>query len=344
MQQDWFSAVISQDFRVSPQGIVFGETPRPLDEQVSEDFVTLLPQLAVLGVEGTDAAKFLQGQLSCDLGAVTLSSGRRGVHCTPKGRAVASFLLTQQGPQDYACLLPSSALEMLQQSLAKYIVFSKAQLRESSESWAIFGLAGVRARDFVLHHGDGDIPAVPLGQVRFNGGFCLQLEGPQLRYLVYLPRSEAREFWQSANQTLTVADSEAWQLLDIRRGIGNIVADTSEMFIPQMLNFDKLDAISFSKGCYTGQEVIARAHYRGAVKRRMRGFRGASDVLPTPGNALGNDGSSGTIVNAVASGIGSIEGLVVLAEDQSDDQVLVLDKRNIPVVTSRLEYLDITTT
>jgi folate-binding protein YgfZ len=342
MQHDWFSAVISQDFRVSPQGIVFSEMPRPLGQQLEKDFVTLLPQLGVLGVEGSDAAKFLQGQLSCDLDAVTMSSGRRGAHCTPKGRAIASFLLTQQGPQVYTCILPSSVLKMLQQSLAKYIVFSKAELRDSSESWAIFGLAGVRARDFVLHHGDGDVPAGPLGQVRFNGGFCLQLEGPQLRYMVYLPRSEARAFWQTASQALALADSAAWQLLDIRRGIGNIVADTSEMFIPQMLNFDKLNAISFKKGCYTGQEVVARAHYRGAVKRRMRGFRGAADVLPTPGNALGSDGSSGTIVSAVASGIDTIEGLVVLAEDQSDDQILVLDKRNIPIVTTRLDYLDIT--
>lgn len=339
MQQDWFSAVITQDFRMSPQGIVFSEIPRPLSEQVEEDFVTLLPQLAVLGVEGTDAAKFLQGQLSCDLGAVTMTSGRRGAHCTPKGRAVASFLLTQKSPQGYACLLPCSALGMLQQSLAKYIVFSKAELQDSSESWAIFGLSGASARDLILQQGDGNVPLGPLCQVSFNGGFCLQLEGPQLRYLVCLPRSEAKGFWQSASQTLAVADSAAWELLDIRRGIGNIVADTSEMFIPQMLNFDKLNAISFSKGCYTGQEVVARAHYRGAVKRRMRYFRGAAEVLPAPGSALGSEGSSGTIVSAVSSGSGNIEGLLVLAEDQPDEQVLLLDNHNISVITTRLEYL-----
>ncbi len=342
MQQDWLGAVISQDFRLSPQGIVFSDKPRPLGEQAEEDFVTLLPELAVLGVEGSDAAKFLQGQLSCDLGAVNTSSGRRGAHCTPKGRAIASFLLTQQGPQAYACLLPCSALEMLQRSLAKYIVFSKAELQDNSESWAIFGLSGASARDVILQQGDGNVPSGPLCQVSFNGGFCLQLEGPQLRYLVSLPRSKAKGFWQSASQALAVADSAAWELLDIRRGIGNIVADTSEMFIPQMLNFDKLNAISFSKGCYTGQEVVARAHYRGAVKRRMRYFQGAAEVLPAPGSALGSEGSNGTIVSAVSSGSGNIEGLLVLAEDQADDQVLLLDKRKLPIVTTRLEYLDIT--
>lgn len=341
MQQDWLNLVITQDFRMSPQGVVFSEIKRPLDEQVKVDFVTILPQLAVLEVNGSDAAKFLQGQLSCDLNAVTNASGRRGVHCTPKGRTIASFVLTRQGPQEYAFLLPQSALDMLQQSLAKYIVFSKAKL-QGSQDQAIFGLAGDSAGDFIQKYAGSKVPEGPLGQLSFCGGHCLQLEGPQLRYLLYLPHSEAKAFWQAASQALAVADSAAWELLDIRQGIANIVDTTSEMFIPQMLNFDKLKAISFSKGCYTGQEVVARAHYRGAVKRRMRYFRGVADAIPQPGSTLGSDGTSGTTVSAVSNGNGDIEGLVVLAEDQADAQTLVLDGRQIPISTTRLDYPDTT--
>lgn len=340
MQQDWLSSVITQAFSVSPEGIAFTETELPLEQQVNKDFVTLLPQLGVLGVEGSDACRFLQGQLSCDLDSVSLAAGRRGVHCTPKGRAIASFILAQQSAQHYACLLPYSTLPALKQSLAKYIVFSKAQLLDLTQAWLVFGLAGAAARDFIQHHGDGILPGGSLCQTSFNTGHCMQLEGSGPRYLVRLPRREAASFWQESTRQLAVADSAAWDLLDIRQGIGNIVASTSEMFIPQMLNFDRLNAISFRKGCYTGQEVVARAHYRGAVKRRMRYFSGLAGTAPVAGSALAGEGTSGTIVKALATADGHIEGLVVLAEDQPAEQVLMLEGSSVSIATAKIDYPD----
>ncbi len=338
MQQDWLNSVITQAFHLSPEGITFTGSPGSLEQQVKKDFVTMLPQTGMLVIEGSDAATFLQGQLSCDLGRVNLTSACRGVHCTPKGRAIASFILCQGSTQLYNCLLPYSALPALQQSLAKYVVFSKAQLLDATDGWAVFGLAGTSARDFIQRYGGGALPAGPLSRASFNAGYCLQLEGLSPRYLVALPRSDAGSFWQACSGELAIADSAAWELLDIRQGIGNIVAGTSEVFIPQMLNLDKLDAISFRKGCYTGQEVVARAHYRGAVKRRMRHFTATADTVPLAGSALAGEGANGTFVDALATGGGRIEGLVVLGEDQPAQAMLELGGKKVSLSTSKLDY------
>jgi folate-binding protein YgfZ len=340
MQQDWLNSVITQAFQLAPAGITFTESPVPLEQQVKADFVTVLPLTGMLAIEGSDAATFLQGQLSCDLGQVNLTAACRGVHCTPKGRAIASFILCQASAHHYNCLLPCSTLPALRQSLAKYIVFSKAQLLDATHSWAFFGLAGTSARDFIQRYGGGSLPAGPLSRTTFKAGHCIQLEGLSPRYLVALPRSEAGSFWQACSGDLAIADSAAWELLDIRQGIGNIVAGTSEVFIPQMLNLDKLRAISFRKGCYTGQEVVARAHYRGAVKRRMRYFTAVADTVPNAGSALAGESVSGTFVNALATGGGRIEGLVVLGEDQPAQAKLELDGKRVSISTSKIDYPD----
>ena len=106
-------------------------------------------------------------------------------------------------------------------------------------------------------------------------------EGERPRFQLSLSPERATEFWQGASAALPVAHSAAWTLLDIRAGIAPVGAAISERFVPQMLNYDRLGAISFSKGCYTGQEVIARAHYKGAVKRRMQGFSCPGSKAPT---------------------------------------------------------------
>ncbi len=338
MQQNWLNSVITQVHHLTPEGISFSGGAGTLQQQLEADFVTLLPGMGQLSVEGSDAARFLQGQLSCDLDEVNPAAGRRGVHCTPKGRAIASFILVQQAVHRFTCLLPCSALPALQRALAKYIVFSKAQLEDVTDSWAVFGLAGNSARGLIQRYGDGALPNGPFSRAGLGAGYCFQLEGETPRYLVVLPRSEAEAFWRAASQELTIADSAAWELLDIHQGIGNIVGDSSELFIPQMLNFDKLGAISFRKGCYTGQEVVARAHYRGAVKRRMRRFSAEADAPPGAGDALVAEGLSGTFVSALATGGGRIEGLVVLGEDQPAQARMALNGQDTTIITTALDY------
>ena len=321
MQQDWPSSVISQAFTLSGNGITFADSGESLEQQSRRAFIAPLPGLGVLDISGLDAEKFLQGQLSCDLRDINTENARRGVHCTPKGRTIASFILASSAEQLYHCTLPSPCLPLLQQSLGKYIVFSKAELKDSGEQWVTLGLCGAAAESLIQAY-FGAVPAAPLQQLSNEGAQCINIAGAQARYLLLLPRAAAAGFWQTASQSVQAADSAVWELMDIKAGIANIGAATSEHFIPQMLNYDKLGAISFNKGCYTGQEVIARAHYKGAVKRRMQGFNASATQCPLPGTAVFKDGKNiGTVVTAVASDANTIEGLVVLPEDSGSAEL-----------------------
>jgi hypothetical protein len=339
---DWLKSVLSQAFSLNQAGLILPDIGEDLTQQAQRAFITLLPRLGVLHIEGPDAGKFLQGQLSCDLGDISAIRGGRGLHCTPKGRVVASFLLLRSSEQGYDCVLPASALPLLQQALAKYIVFSKAALTDTSDQYGLIGLHGAAAEP-VIESYFGTVPTAPLQQVIHAGALCLRLDGQQPRYQLLLPQIEAATFWRSAAGLLQAADTGAWDLLNIRAGIADIEAGTSELFIPQMLNYDKLGAISFNKGCYTGQEVVARAHYKGAVKRRMQGFRCAAAALPAPGSPVQVAGkNSGTVVAAVDTGKGLIEGLVVVAEEPIQAALLESQYRSSPLELTPLHYAEAT--
>jgi hypothetical protein len=340
MQQGWLTSVLTQGFTLSDSGIIFTALDENLEQQSQRAFITLLPGQGTLDIQGPDAEKFLQGQLSCDLAAVSISNSCRGAHCTPKGRAIAGFLLAKSADHHYRCLLPASSLPLLQQSLAKYIVFSKAELVDNSEQWAIFGLAGT-ASEALLTEQFGTAPTPALQQLVHDGALCTRLEGAVPRYKLCMPRAAAARFWQMACRQLRPAHSAAWELLNIRAGIASIDAATSELFIPQMLNYDKLGAISFNKGCYTGQEVISRAHYRGAVKRRMQRFSAVASQCPGPGSpAFCGDSSSGTVVSAVAIDDNHIEGLVVIPENLSGPVLLGEEYGAASLAIAQLDYTE----
>lgn len=318
MQAAWLDAPTKQEFHLTEHGIELDNASESLAQQTQRSYITALPHYGCLAIEGTDASTFLQGQLSCDLQLLNEQQACRGVHCTPKGRAIASFQLLQQAEHRYLAVLPHSTLPLLQQSLAKYIVFSKAQLQDDSAHCALFGLSGPDGEALVAQHW-GNVPGAAQQQGLRDGAFCIRQRGTVPRFLLGLPASEAGAFWQLASKTLQIADSAAWLLQDIQCGVGEITAPISETFIPQMLNYDSLGAISFAKGCYTGQEVIARAHYRGAVKRRMQGFQSENSACPGSGDPLfSNEGKNcGTVITAVTSKPGHVEGLAVLPADHA---------------------------
>lgn len=336
MQEPLLTDLLPQGWSLDDTGIVSSPGAPSPAQLLAQDIITMLPNYGVLGVAGPEAATFLQGQLSCDVQTLSTARSCRGVHATPKGRAIASFQLLQHDEEQFYFILPTSTLPMLQQSLQKYIVFSKAELTDHSAAWTALAISGPGATALLRDKfgagtdGAGDQAAV-------GGGHCIRLEGAGARYLLLLPDSEVAPFWQGAIETLTPADSATHLLQDIQAGVATIEAATSEAFIPQMLNYDKLGAISFNKGCYTGQEVIARAHYRGAVKRRLRGFQLASSSCPAPGAEARSGGKAvGQVANAVQCDGETVAGLVVVAEDFDGD--LEIGQCPSPARTSALHY------
>ena len=273
-----------------------------------------LDDLGALRVAGADAARFLQGQLSNDLGRVSADrSALAGLH-NPQGRAIALLRIVQLAADDFLALLPRELAAGVAGRLSKYVLRAKVTVTDDSQSWRVTGLVAC---------GLGHAEPAPLagypgvtGELRRLGERMVICVGEQpTRWLLIAPAADASgapALQGGALPQSAPARREVWRQLDIISGLPQVYAATSEEFVAQMLNFDILGAIAFDKGCYTGQEVIARAHYRGRVKRRLQRFRsrGPLDLKPGDSGELA-DGRAFTVVEAVRLGDGRCEFLAV---------------------------------
>lgn len=265
-----------------------------------------LPDLGVLRVQGADTVRFLQGQLSADVTELTESqSVLAGLH-TPQGRVVAILRLVHVAPDDVLAILPRELLEPVRTRLAKFILRAKVRLADDSASWTVSG--------FVANAEEG-LPTQTLQQTRRDSAFVVCVSTSPLRWLYIASAGSADADPQRR---------EEWRALDIEAGLPQVYAPISEAFVGQMLNLDVLGAISFDKGCYTGQEVIARAHYRGRVKRRMQRFRSKHACRLGVGDSCSlHDGRSARVVESVQLPDGRCEFLAVapLTAAGSDEEL-----------------------
>jgi len=259
-----------------------------------------LTDFALLRFSGADARDFLQGQLTCDVIALQPGRGSYGGYCTPKGRLLASFLLVNEG-ETYAMVLPAALAEAIYKRLTMYVLRSKVSI--SAPPAVLLGAHGADCSKALrpLQIGAPDSPqqAVVAGELR-----AIRLPGN--RVMVMGPGSDSLP--------ALAADDGGWQRRDIEAGIPFILPATQEQFVPQMVNFDLIGALSYSKGCYPGQEIVARTHYLGRLKQRM--YRVSAPAVLTPGDKLYcaelGDQAAGMIVNAAAVSDGRYEALAVL--------------------------------
>jgi folate-binding protein YgfZ len=248
-----------------------------------------LEDFGVLRFQGADAKKFLQGQLSNDL--ARLSSGailRAGLH-TPQGRTVALLWLAARAENEILAMLPRELLDPVASQLRKYLLRSKLVISDESAGTPLFGVWARGAR-----------LGLPASWALADDRAVLFGDTPAPDGMTQIPRQQ-------------------WRALDIAAGQPQVYAATSGQFVAQMLNLDCIDAVSFTKGCYTGQEVIARAHYRGRVKRRMQRFESLHPCLLNPGDS-GHlaDGRAYRVVEAVQRADGCCEFLAVAPLTQPD--------------------------
>jgi len=229
------------------------------------DLSTGTAALGVLAIRGADAARFLQGQLSADLEKLEVGASTLAGFHNPQGRTIALLVVQRSAPDEFLAVLPRELAAGVAQRLGKFVLRAKVRITDEAASWRVFGVTG----------GKPSAPALAWGD----------------RWLALRPAGAA----PADPDAVALA---AWLRADVHAGLPQIYAATSESFVAQMLNLDLLDAIAFDKGCYTGQEVIARAHYRGRVKRRLQRWRYAGAAPLRPGDpARGPDGRALTIVS-----------------------------------------------
>jgi folate-binding protein YgfZ len=278
-----------------------------------------------LRVRGRDAVSFLQGQLSNDLHLLADERSLLAGYHNPQGRVIALMRLIQLAPEDLIAVLPRELLAPVTSRLSKFILRARVQLTDESAAWRLDGLMGPPAAEPatpVPESGGVPLPAAPDAMVRIDGAPVVRLGG-EARWLVLSP-SGTDLGPPAALRDHAAAAAGEWLRLAVRAGEPQVYAATSEQFVAQMLNLDLLGAIAFDKGCYTGQEVIARAHYRGRVKRRLQRFVSRAPLELRPGDA-GEllDGRALRVVEAVSLPNGACEFLAVApltaAQDGTDE-------------------------
>lgn len=261
---------------------------------------SLLSQWSLLRFSGADAQAFLQGQLTCDVAALQPGHGSYGGYCTPKGRLLTTFLLWLSD-DGYTMMLPAALAEAMRKRLTMYVLRSKVKIEDLTEDLACVGIAGADALQQLAALG-GAAPERLHGVTVRDGITAIHL--PVQRYLAILPRAQA-----------TMTDgNEAWTALDIAAGIPFIQPATQEEFVPQMVNLDLIGGLSYSKGCYPGQEIVARTHYLGRLKQRM--YRANVAAPAAPGDKLYcaelGEQSGGMIVSSAGAADGRCDVLAVL--------------------------------
>ncbi len=259
-----------------------------------------LEQYATLRVSGADAQSFLQNLLSNDIREADGAHAQYSSFNSAKGRMLAHFLIWQDGG-DYLLQLPGSLAQSLRKKLSMYVLRAKVTVTDSGLS--SFGLIGAGAEQ-LLPDACKDLPK--MGCAKFDQYLAIRLD--DARYLI------------SAAQTPDIhaenADGQYWHLLHLRAGIPDVFLQTQEQFVPQMVNLDLTGGVNFKKGCYPGQEIVARMHYLGKPKRRMYLAHVASTAAPAPGDELYSQSmqeqSCGTIVNAAIAPDGGYDVLAVV--------------------------------
>ncbi len=290
---------------------------------------TLLPFLGILSITGPDALGFLQGQLTNDIRLLADGRTQLAALNTPQGRVVALARLRLASDTVYA-LLPAELLEPVHTLLRRFVLRSKVQLRIASELQVAWAGGGV-ASDATGPDRREDTPAMPHVLERPETRL-VEFDYAPGRRVVALAAAAAGAMQDRTPIQAAAGDEpvgahrgelERWVALDIAEGLPQVFAATSGAFVPQMLNLDLLDAISFSKGCYTGQEIVARTQHLGRIKRRLLGYRVTPGAAPTPLSGLYRDG---TKVAEVLMAAAMDDGVRLLA-------VTSLDARGLPLQT-----------
>lgn len=227
-----------------------------------------LTEQTLISLEGADAEKFLQGQLSCDLNLLSTEHSLLGANCTHKGMVISVSRLFKRAQGSLLMRLPSSGAEAALANLKKFAVFSKVSIDSADEAWCGIGLIGESAPNVLSQLGIS-VPTQVNQQILSENLILVKVPGEPPRFELWCPQPQAEQLWTQLAAHTQLETYPAWLAAEITAGMPQLGAESLDSYIPQMLNLQAVDGIGFSKGCYTGQEVIARLQFRGKLKKLM---------------------------------------------------------------------------
>ncbi|OJW89881.1 MAG: glycine cleavage system protein T [Thiobacillus sp. 65-1402] len=281
-----------------------------------------LSQLGVIAFRGDDTTAFLQGQLTNDVRALHADGAQWNGYCSPKGRLLGNFLMWRQG-EDYCLQLSGDIAAGVLKRLSMFIMRAKVQARDASDESVRLVVAGKQAQAAVAA-AMGAVPEAAMHTCAGAAGQVIRLGDD--KFVLSLAPERAVAVWQILCESATPVGAPVWDWLRLNAGIPMIVAATQEQFVPQMVNLEVIGGVSFQKGCYPGQEIVARSQYLGKLKRRM--FLAHVDAEAAPGDSLYSADLAGqvtgTVVNAAPAPAGGFDVLAVAQVESANTQTLHL--------------------
>ncbi len=316
MKTDWRNVLSDTGAEFEGELVMhYGNPERECEVALSGLVFSDLSHLGVIAVYGKDAASFLQSQLSNDISRIDAGTHQLAAYCTAKGRVIGLLRLFRQDDTFYM-RLPIEILETVLQRLRLFVLRADVSLEDVSENFVNIGVSGEAASD-EINTAAGMLPQQPDQVVHTDDLTILHTPGIEPCYEVYAGSIEsAREFWEALNVRGAPVGMAAWRLLQIQAGMPDIYAATMDLFVPQMLNLQLIHGLDFKKGCYPGQEIVARTQYLGKLKRRMYLGHIDSDLPLQPGTALylasDSEQPAGHIVDAQPHPDGGLSALAVI--------------------------------
>jgi folate-binding protein YgfZ len=298
-------------------------------------FVAPLTDLGLISLAGEDAAGFLHNQITNDVEHLSTGEARLAGYCTPKGRLLATFLMWKSADTIFL-QLPRTIQPAIQKRLQMYVLRSKVKLADAAESHVALGIAGQAALPVLQRH-FASLPSAPYAKVDGDAGSLIRVADAagMPRYQWIATAEAAEKAWPELAAVLPPAGPRAWRLSNIEAGVPQVVQPTQEQFVPQMINFELIGGVNFRKGCYPGQEIVARSQYLGKLKRRMM----RADVDNAEAHAGSEVFSSvdpeqpcGMVVNAERVSDGSSACLVELKLAALDDGTIHLGSAGGPAL------------
>jgi folate-binding protein YgfZ len=267
----------------------------------SLDGVARLSHLGVIQVQGEDAAKFLHGQLTQDFSLLGLEQARLAAFCSAKGRMQASFIGFKRSPTEILLVCQRDLLAATLKRLSMFVMRAKAKLSDASEAFALYGLAGSATQPAPL-----EVP------------WTLFQQGEAWLVNLYPALEVQRQLWlapvEAAPPQGQPLPMETWAWSEVRSGVATLNQAVFEAFVPQMLNYESVGGVNFKKGCYPGQEVVARSQFRGTLKRRAFVLHCEAEL--TPGQEVFNSAEAeqpvGVVVQAAAAPQGGWDAIASL--------------------------------
>lgn len=336
MNGDWQSFLSEQGAAFEAESVTGFNGADGLEPAATEDDLTVpLTEYGVIEVGGSEAAEFLQNQLTNDVQNLPADGSRLAAWLNPKGRILVTFrVIPREG--GFYLVLPRERMEPVLKRLRMFVLRSDVTLTDISDDSALIATAGPGASGRVAAV-FGEAPGEAHGLVRGDAGTAIRLPGPGERFLALVSAQGAPAAWQSLAQGAAAGSAAAWRLTEVRAGLPTITDATAEAFVPQMVNFHAIEGVSFRKGCYPGQEVVARMQYLGKLKRRMYRARLESHV-PAAGAEIhtpDREQAVGRVVQSAPLPDGGSELLAVL-EIAVVDEALALE-----VEGQRLDLLEL---